>query len=88
MASCGLSRDGFGCWLLVELVAAQVCSAGTDASTLITTQRGNFPVMEETPTQLGPDGCQGANNAQIHKHTQTITFHVHRLMLRYIQIYS
>lgn len=65
-----------------------MCRAGTDASTLITTQRANFPVMEETPTQLGPDGCQGTNNAQIHKHTQTITFRVHKPVIRYIQIYS
>lgn len=73
-----------GCRLLFELVVAQVCKVGTDTSTLITSQRANFPVMEETPTQLGPDGCQDTNNAGPQTHTQTITFHMCRT--RYIQI--
>lgn len=62
-----------GCRLLFELVVAQVCKVGTDASILITSQRANFPVMEETPTQLGPDGCQDTNNAgpQTHTHKQS-----------------
>ncbi len=29
--------------------------------------------MEEMPTQLGPDGCQGTNNSRPQTHTQTIT---------------
>lgn len=78
-------------WTLVagyQQLRCETSRSGTDASTLINTQKANFPVMEETPTQLGSDGCQRTNNAQIHKHTLTITFHVHRLVLRYIQIYS
>lgn len=45
-----------------------MCRVGTDASTLITSQRANFPVMEETPTQLGPDGCQGTSTHHKQSH--------------------
>lgn len=71
-----------------------MCGVGTDASTLITSQRANFPVMEGTTTQLGPDGCQGTGkkntHTQGHKHTDTRNhmFHVCGPVLRYIQIYS
>lgn len=45
--------------------------------------------MEETPTQLGPDGCQGTNNTKAgDTHTNNHMFHVRRPVLRYIQIYS
>lgn len=55
-----------------QQLRCEMCGVGTDASTLITSQRANFPVMEGTPTQLGPDGCQGTGKKK-HTHTRTQT---------------